>query len=107
MSGGVDITKFPNKWKIDLRIGKYETNKQAWAEHAVINLVPTLKAGQNIIIDDGYSDFFYEVNCNLHKALLDAKIPHDFTIRPGAHTWEYWTNAIDYQMLFFAKAFAK
>ncbi|MDY5205072.1 MAG: esterase family protein, partial [Sodaliphilus sp.] len=50
---------------------------------------------------------FYEVNCNLHKALLDAKIPHDFTIRPGAHTWEYWTNAIDYQMLFFAKAFAK
>lgn len=107
MSGGVDITKFPNKWKIDLRIGKYETNKQVWAEHAVINLVPTLKAGQNIIIDDGYSDFFYEVNCNLHKALLDAKIPHDFTIRPGAHTWEYWTNAIDYQMLFFAKAFAK
>ena len=107
MSGGVDITKFPNKWKIDQRIGKYETNKQAWAEHAVINLVPTLKAGQNIIIDDGYSDFFYEVNCNLHKALLDAKIPHDFTIRPGAHTWEYWTNAIDYQMLFFAKAFAK
>lgn len=107
MSGGVDITKFPNKWKIDLRLGKFETNQQVWAEHTVISLVPTLKAGQNIIIDDGSSDFFYEVNCNLHKALLDAKIPHDFTIRPGGHTWDYWTNSLDYHMLFFSKAFSK
>lgn len=107
MSGGVDISKFPDKWKINLRLGKYADNKEVWAAHTVISLVPELKPGQNIIIDDGYSDFFYEVNCNLHKALLDAKIPHDFIIRPGAHKWDYWCNAIDYQMLFFAKAFNK
>lgn len=105
MSGGVDITKFPNKWKIDQRLGKYEDNKQAWADHAVINIVDKIKPGQNIIIDDGSEDFFYEVNLNLHKALLDRKIKHDFTIRPGGHTWEYWVNSLDYHMLFFAKAF--
>ena len=105
MSGGVDITKFPGKWKIANRIGKYEDNPQVWASHAVINLVPTLQPGQNIIIDDGYDDFFYEVNCNLHQALLDRKIPHDFTIRPGKHNWDYWVNALDYQVLFFSKAF--
>ena len=107
MSGGVDITKFPNRWKLDRRLGKYETNKKRWADHAVINLVPTLKPGQNIIIDDGYSDFFYQVNLNLHQALLTQKIPHDFIIRPGKHSWNYWVNSLDYQMLFFEKAFQK
>lgn len=107
MSGGVDITKFPNKWKIDQRLGKYEDNKQVWADHAVMSLVDRIKPGQNIIIDDGTEDFFYEVNMALHNALLERKIPHDFTIRPGAHTWDYWVNSLSYHMLFFAKAFDK
>ena len=105
MSGGVDITKFPDSWNIDKRLGKYETHKQCWAQHAVINLVPTLKPGQNIIIDDGYDDFFYQVNLDLHKALLAKKIPHDFIIRPGKHSWNYWVNSLDYQLVFFEKAF--
>ena len=105
MSGGVDITKFPDRWKLDKRLGKYEAHKQRWAQHAVINLVPTLKPGQNIIIDDGYDDFFYQVNVDLHKALLAKKIPHDFIIRPGKHSWGYWVNSLDYQLLFFEKAF--
>lgn len=105
MSGGVDITKFPGRWKIDQRLGKYEDNKQAWADHAVINQIDRINPKQNIIIDDGSEDFFYDVNMNLHKALLERKVKHDFTIRPGGHTWEYWVNSLDYHMLFFAKAF--
>ena len=41
----------------------------------------------------------------LHEALLKAGIPHDFISRPGTHNWTYWTNSLDYQMLFFSKAF--
>jgi S-formylglutathione hydrolase FrmB len=107
MSGGVDITKFPGHWNIDKRLGAYETNKDVWASHSVISLVPTLKPGQNIIIDDGTEDIFYDVNMNLHQELLAHKIPHDFIIRPGAHTWTYWVNSLDYQILFFSKAFEK
>jgi len=105
MSGGVDITKFPGKWKIDQRLGKYEDNKQVWADHAVINQIDRISPKQNIIIDDGSEDFFYDVNMELHKALMERKVKHDFTIRPGGHTWEYWVNSLDYHMLFFAKAF--
>ncbi len=105
MSGGVDITKFPGKWKIDQRLGKYEDNKQVWADHAVINQIDRINPKQNIIIDDGSEDFFYDVNMELHKALMERKVKHDFTIRPGGHTWEYWVNSLDYHMLFFAKAF--
>lgn len=105
MSGGVDITKFPGRWKIDLRLGKYEDNKQVWANHAVINQIDRIDPEQNIIIDDGVDDFFYDVNMTLHKALLERKVKHDYITRPGAHTWTYWVNALDYHMLFFAKAF--
>ena len=107
MSGGVDITKFTDRWHIKARLGNYEDNPERWDQHAVVNLAPSIQPGQNIIIDDGADDFFYQVNCNLHEALLKAKIPHDFTIRPGAHSWKYWINALDYHMLFFSKAFSK
>ena len=107
MSGGVDISQFPDRWNINKRLGAYADNKQRWQEHSVISLVPTLKDNvQDIIIDDGAEDFFYKVNCDLHDALLKKGIKHDFIIRPGNHSWTYWVNSLDYQMLFFAKHFA-
>lgn len=107
MSGGVDITQFPDRWQIDKRLGKYAGNEARWREHSVVSLVPTLKnKQQQIIIDDGVDDVFYKVNCQLHDALLERHIDHDFTIRPGNHSWSYWLNSLDYHMLFFSKAFA-
>ena len=86
MSGGVDIRPFPEKWGIAKRLGSYEDNPQAWEENTVINLTHLLKPESlNLIIDCGTGDFFYEVNCNLHKKLLDEGIPHDFISRPGVH----------------------
>lgn len=107
MSGGVDITHFPHKWKLDQRLGQWESNGARWAQHSVMSLVPHAKPGQNIIIDDGVDDIFYAENCALHDALLKAGIPHDFTIRPGNHSWSYWLNSLDYHLLFFSKAFAQ
>ena len=60
-----------------------------------------------LIIDCGYDDFFYHVNLDLHNKLLEEKIPHDFIIRPGGHSWTYWSNSVPYQMLFFSRFFAK
>jgi enterochelin esterase-like enzyme len=49
----------------------------------------------------------FEANKALHEKLLERNIPHDFTVRPGAHSWEYWGNSINYQMLFFSRFFNK
>jgi len=35
------------------------------------------------------------------------KIAHDYTERPGGHTWDYWNNSILYQTLFFHQFFSK
>ena len=106
MSGGVDITKFPDRWDMHLALGNYAQHKQSWAEHSVINLVPSLQAGkQNIIIDDGRQDFFYEVNMALHKALTQKGIAHQFSIRPGQHSWRYWRESLPQHLDFFKTAF--
>lgn len=108
MSGGVDIRPFPLKWDLAKRLGDYATHKQNWDDNTVINLVYLLKPNSlALIFDCGIDDFFYKVNVNLHDKLLERNIPHDFISRPGAHTWEYWKNSIQYQILFFENYFKK
>lgn len=112
MSGNMDITQFPDRWHIKDRLGEYEKNAKRWREHSVCNLVDQLKdcplkPAQNIIIDDGLNDIFVKNNIALHEQLVAKGIDHDFTLRPGRHSWNYWVNSLDYHMLFFHKAFVR
>lgn len=108
MSGGVDIRPFPLNWQISERLGTYAAYPERWENNSVINLTHLLTPGSlALIIDCGTDDFFYKVNCNLHDKLLYSNIPHDFITRPGAHNWQYWTNAIAYQLLFMSRYFNK
>jgi S-formylglutathione hydrolase FrmB len=102
MSGGLDIRPFPNNWDLAKRLGTYAENKANWEENTVINLVHLLD-GQTLklIFDCGVNDFFYDDNRRMHEKLLERNIPHEYTERPGAHNWEYWTNAVKYHILFF------
>lgn len=106
MSGGVDILPFPKNWEIDRRLGNQDEYPEVWEAHTVINCLPLFKqAGLDLIIDCGSSDFFYEVNCQLHRKLLEQGVRHDFIVRPGGHSWEYWVSSFDFQLLFFEKYF--
>ena len=112
MSGNMDITQFPDSWHIKDRLGNYEDNKQRWRNHAVCNLVDQVKAcelkpAQNIIIDDGLNDIFIKNNIAMHEQLVEKGIDHDFTTRPGRHSWDYWVNSLDYHLMFFHKAFIR
>ena len=108
MSGGVDLRPFPNEWNIKLKIGAIEEQPARWAEMSVVNNVNRIKDGElALIIDCGTQDFFLAVNRNLHEALLENGIGHDYTERPGWHNWAYWRNAVKYQMLFFQDFFIK
>ncbi|MGZ3914461.1 MAG: alpha/beta hydrolase [Flavisolibacter sp.] len=106
MSGGVDIRPFPENWNMSERLGNYATHPENWEKNTVINLLYLLTPKSlKLIIDCGTEDFFYRVNVNLHEKLLERNIPHDFIVRPGAHNWSYWSNAIDYQLMFMNKFF--
>lgn len=106
MSGGVDIRPFPNNWDMALRLGKYSEHPDSWEKYTVINMLHLLRPNSlALLIDCGTEDFFYKVNENLHQELLYRNIPHDYITRPGAHNWNYWTNAIQYQLLFMTNYF--
>jgi S-formylglutathione hydrolase FrmB len=108
MSGGVDMRPFPRNWDIAKRIGDSLHYANNWKDYSVISIVEhQLKDSLAIIIDCGVDDFFYPVNKNLHNKLLQLKIPHDYIERPGKHSWDYWANAVQYQLLFFRKYFYK
>jgi len=112
MSGNMDITQFPDSWHIKDRLGNYADNPQRWSDHAVCNLLEqvknsTLKPAQNIIIDDGMNDIFIKNNIAMHDKMVELGIDHDFTVRPGRHSWTYWVNSLDYHLLFFHKAFVR
>jgi S-formylglutathione hydrolase FrmB len=106
MSGGVDIRPFPKNWELAKRLGTYESSPQNWENHSVTNLLPLLKDQQlAILFDCGTDDFFYTVNKALHEKMLEQKIPHTYTERPGTHNWAYWKNALPYHLLFFNDVF--
>lgn len=106
MSGGVDLTYKTTSWDLQQKLGDYKQNRQNWHDNSVIHNIEKLQGiAMPLIIDCGTDDFFYEINRNLHQKMLQLKIPHDYTERPGKHNWDYWRNAIDYQMLFFSKFF--
>lgn len=106
MSGGVDLRTSTKKYDLAKRIGTIETSPKEWDDRSVVNMVSSLKNNElDLIIDCGTSDFFYQINAALHRRLLTLNINHDYIERPGVHNWEYWTNSIQYQMLFFDRCF--
>lgn len=108
MSGGVDLRTSTKKYDIAKRIGTNESHPEEWDNRSVINMVSDLKNNQlDLIIDCGVSDFFYQINAALHRRLLALNINHDYIERPGEHNWEYWSNSIQYQFLFFDECFKK
>ncbi len=128
MSGGVDIRPFPNNWKISEQLGPYAENRAVWDEHTVLSqlyrVVPFTDANREvastkarpvdyglqpgqlaIVIDCGTEDYFFEVNRQLHEQMLYYHISHDYIVRPGQHTHDYWRSAVEYHLFFFRRFF--
>lgn len=108
MSGGVDIRPFPKNWDMAKRLGTYAAEPARWESHTVINQLHLLTGSSlALVIDCGTEDFFFGVNEKLHAELAYRNIPHDYMVRPGAHNWVYWTNAIEYQLLYMHRFFTR
>jgi enterochelin esterase-like enzyme len=56
-------------------------------------------------IDCGDDDFLIAGNCALHLALAERKIPHEFRVRNGGHTWSYWRTGIVDGLKFIGESF--
>lgn len=106
ISGGVDPRPFEQNWALSKVFGSPKENKNYWDSRAIINNAHRLIfSGLDVYLDCGVDDFFIQSNRELRQKLLDLHIPHTYTERPGGHSWNYWSRAINYQMQFFADGF--
>lgn len=106
MSGGVDFRPFPLEWDLAKRLGDMARYPENWEKNTVIYQLYLINGNKlSIIIDCGIDDFFIGVNRQLHEKMLYLNIKHDYIERPGGHTREYWSNALQYQVFFFNNFF--
>jgi len=87
-----------------------EENLKVWYEqHSALELVNKLpeKDLKSVrwFIDCGDDDFLYEGNSLVHIAMRKRKIPHEFRIRDGGHTWTYWRESLPVVLSFISDAF--
>lgn len=85
-------------------MGTDDSFNEVYYKNSVVNMTEQIKKNTlPLIIDCGVDDFLIEPNRELHRRLVYNKTPHVYTEHPGAHTWEYWQNALPYHLLFFSK----
>jgi S-formylglutathione hydrolase FrmB len=105
MSGVQNLSPWKNKYELTKVLGDTLQNNNFF-KNSVVNMVKKLPSQiPAIIFDCGVSDPFIESNRELNSELLELKIPHDYTERNGTHNWEYWGNAIGFQLMFFHNYF--
>jgi len=91
------------KGEFEKILGSIEQSPDRYGTYSVINMADRMKAnGQQLIFDCGVDDFLIEPNRELHRRLVFNQTPHDYSERPGGHTWDYWQRSLPNHVLFFA-----
>ncbi len=60
-----------------------------------------------IYVDCGDDDFLYKGNDAFHTLLRDQKIPHEYRVRNGTHSWEYWRTGLPEALKFIGQGFKR
>ena len=101
---GEDFRNLRKKGQIEM-LGAINYKGPQFNPYTAVGLVDQLKGqGISLLIDCGTDDFLIETNRQMHTLLLQAGIPHEYTERPGAHTWTYWTEALPVHLAFLTKS---
>lgn len=106
MSGGVDLDILKKRKEIANLLGDTITQAQNWKNNSVMNIIEKAPTENlRLLVDCGTEDYFFQINQNLHQKMMKLGIAHDYIERPGKHDWDYWRNAIIYQLTFFSEFF--
>ena len=81
----------------------------AWLQNSPLQLIETKSVEElssvKFWIDCGDDDYLSVGNANLHIAMTNKKIPHEFRVRDGAHSWTYWRTGVIDALAFIGNSF--
>ncbi len=67
----------------------------------------TKYAGLKILMDCGDDEETLHItNGSLHNLMCDRKIPHEYRVRNGGHSWDYWHGALPEALKFISSGFS-
>jgi S-formylglutathione hydrolase FrmB len=88
--------------------GKDRLSKN-WYDNSVLSIVENKSADDlkkvRYWIDCGDDDLLTKGNSLLHIMLLDKKVPHEYRVRDGGHSWTYWRTGITDALKFIGDSF--
>jgi len=82
---------------------------ESWLKNSPLKLIETNSmedlSSVKYWIDCGDDDYLSIGNVNLHVAMTNKKIPHEFRVRDGAHNWTYWRTGVIDALSFIGNSF--
>lgn len=85
-------------------LGAINYDAPTFNPYTAVGLVDRIKENKlALIIDCGVDDFLIETNRQMHQLLVANGVAHEYIERPGAHTWQYWTEALPVHLFFMNK----
>ena len=65
---------------------------------------PKLLKSVDIYFDCGDDDFLAIGNAMLHIELTKKRIPHEYRVRDGSHTWKFWVDSLPVGLVFISNS---
>jgi enterochelin esterase-like enzyme len=91
---------------------EYDTQEELekwYHQHNALSLIERVPEDQlkavRWYIDCGDDDFLFEGNSLVHIAMKKKGMPHEYRIRDGGHSWEYWRTALPEVLEFVSGSF--
>lgn len=107
----IPFERFQSRYKAlgEIKEGTPRANAH-WRKNSVLDLVKQIpeerKKSVRFFLDCGDDDFLYSGNSLLHIALRDAGVPHEYRVRDGGHSWDYWKQSLPEALRFVAEGTA-
>ncbi len=80
-----------------------------WRAYSVLDLVRNTPAETlkqvDYYIDCGDDDFLTIGNASLHILMTEKEVPHEFRMRDGVHSWNYWRTGLPDGLAFIGQKF--
>ena len=109
---GMDTTNYNRRFAFLLGPGVgQERLTNHWKRNSPLTLAKSAPEGDlkrvRWWLDCGDDDFLTNANALLHIAFNDRKVPHEYRVRDGAHTWSYWRTGLPDALKFIGVGFRR
>ena len=107
--GELSLDKFKNSLEARAKNAGDRQLEQYFKRHNPLELFKSLSVKElssiRWYIDCGDDDFLFEGNSLTHISLTKLKVPHEYRVRDGGHTWTYWRESLPEVLRFISDGF--